>query len=426
MPSPDDPNVGLDGKDQADGPYSRREFLKLSALAALGLYSLSVPSWLYAVADLLTRQRDKTLVVLFQRGAADGLNMVVPFREADYYRFRPSIAIKAPGEPNGSLDLDGNFGLHPALAPLMPLWKSGQMALIHAAGSPDPTRSHFEAQDNMETGTPGIKTTPDGWLNRALGHLSVKNKNPLTALAVSPRLPRALRGNFPVTTLNSLDSYRFFGGAGPEASFEMMYEKSVDLLLSGTGQATADSVNMVQDIMKSQPENLSAGYGKDHASKSLSQLARVIKAKKGLRAGFLDIGGWDHHANEGSTDGQLNSHLSDLGTGIAAFFRDLGDQAGDVVLVTMTEFGRTIQENGDRGTDHGHGSVMTVIGGEVKGGKVYGRWPGLQKEALFEGRDLEVTTDFRQVLTELLDSHLGLKDPDIFPGFQRGDYFGLV
>jgi uncharacterized protein (DUF1501 family) len=417
MESPEDPQVG---------PYTRREFLKLSGLAALGLFSLGVPSWIYAAAELLTKRKDKTLVVLFQRGAADGLNMVVPYREADYYRMRPTIALKGPGQEGGVLDLDGTFGLHPALAPLMPMWKSGNLALIHAAGSPDPTRSHFEAQDNMETGTPGFKATQDGWLNRALQQVSKKNRNPLTALAVSPRLPRALRGDFPVTTMNNMESYRFLGGAGPEASFEMMYEKSVDLLLSGTGQATADSVNLLQDVLKSQPENLSAGYGKDRASKSLSQLARVIKAKKGLRAGFLDIGGWDHHLNEGSTDGQLNSHLKDLGEGLAAFYRDLGDMAGDVVVVTMTEFGRTVQENGDRGTDHGHGSVMTVLGGEVKGGKVYGRFPGLQKEALFEGRDLEVTTDFRQVLSELLELHLGLKDPTIFPNFKPGSYFGLV
>jgi uncharacterized protein (DUF1501 family) len=408
------------------GPYTRREFLKLMGLAGLGLWSLSVPSWIYAAADALLRRKGKTLVVLFQRGAADGLNMVVPFREREYYRLRPSIAIKAPGQEGGALDLDGRFGLHPALGALMPLWKSGQLGLVHAAGSPDPSRSHFEAQDNMDSGTPGIKTTPDGWLNRALQELPAKSRNPLSALALSPRLPRALRGDFPVTSMASMEGYRFLGGPGPQDSFEMMYEKSVDLLLSGTGQATSDSVNLLQDVLKSQPENALAGYGKTRTSKGLSQLARVIKAKKGLRAGFLDVGGWDHHANEGSVDGQLNGRLGDMGEAIAAFYRDLGDQAGEVVLVTMTEFGRTVQENGDRGTDHGHGSVMMVLGGELKGGRVYGEWPGMEPERLFEGRDLAVTTDFRQVLTELLDRHLGIGDPGIFPGFQAGPYLGLA
>lgn len=427
MPEDLDPRVDAKGQEVPDGPYTRREFLKLSGLAALGLYSLSIPSWLYAAADLLSGStKGKTLVVLFQRGAADGLNTVIPYREPNYYRLRPTIGIKAPGQEHGALDLDGQFGLHPALADLMPLWKSGNLAFVHAAGSHDPTRSHFEAQDNMESGTPGKKDTPDGWLNRALGHLSQKNRDPLSGLAVSPRLPRTMRGNFPVTTFGDMQGYRFIGGASPEASFEAMYSKSVDLLLSGAAQDTADSVNLIQDIIKQQPENALAGYGKDKVSRSLSQLARVIKAKRGLQAGFVDIGGWDHHANEGSVDGQMNQHLGELGKGLAAFYRDLGDQAGDVVLVSMTEFGRTVQENGDRGTDHGHGSVMTILGGNIKGGHVYGKWPGMSNEALFEGRDLEVTTDFRQVLTELLDSHIGLRGTDIFPGFTPGPYLGLV
>ncbi len=408
-----------------DPSEERREFLKLCGLAAMGLVSTAVPSWLFAVADLVSKRRDKTVIVLFQRGAADGLNMVVPFRDKDYYTLRPSIAIKQPGQAHGALDLDGQFGLHPALAPLLPLFRSKQMAIIHAAGSHDPTRSHFEAQDNMETGTPGVKITADGWLNRALSAQPFKNRDPLSALALSQRLPRALRGKYPVATMNSMEAYRFLGGSGPQDKFEKMYGESADKLLAGSAQAASRSVDALRDVLKEQPENALAGYDKSRASRGLSQLARVIKARRGLRAGFIDLGGWDHHANEGAHDGQLNARLGEMGAGIAAFYRDLGDQAGDVVLLTMTEFGRTAQENGDRGTDHGHGSVMTVIGGDVRGGKVYGRWPGLSKEALFEGRDLAVTTDFRQVLSEVLSHQLGLKDPTIFPGFKAGTPLGL-
>jgi uncharacterized protein (DUF1501 family) len=225
--------------------------------------------------------------------------------------------------------------------------------------------------------------------------------------------------------MNNMDAYRFMGGDGPQDKFEKMYGESADKLLASSARAAASSVDELRDVLKRQPENSLAGYDKSRASRGLSQLARVIKARGGLRAGFLDLGGWDHHADEGGVDGQLNARLAELGTAIASFYRDLGDQAGDVVLVTMTEFGRTAQENGDRGTDHGHGSVMTVTGGEVKGGRVYGPWPGLEKEALFEGRDLAVSTDFRQVLSEVLARQLGSDGSSVFPGFKPGTPLGL-
>jgi uncharacterized protein (DUF1501 family) len=402
---------------------SRRDFIKVSGVLATSVAFHAMPKWVFAAASSPSLS-GKTLVVLFQRGAADGLNIVVPFKDPIYRNSRPTIGLGEPGQDKGVLDLDGQFGLHPALEPLMPLWKSGNFALIQAAGSPDGTRSHFDAQDNMETGTPGIKVTADGWLNRALQTLPKLPKNSLAAVAVSPRLPRILRGDYPVTTFSNLQNYKFYGGADEEASFDAMYEQSIDSLLSGAGKETRLSVDILQKVLVEGPQQAEdAGYPKSKESQSFFQLARVIKAKIGLKVGFVDIGGWDDHVQE---ENRLQKGLTDLGGAMAAFYKDLGDQAGDVLLVSMTEFGRTIQENGNRGTDHGHASVMMLMGGGVKGGKVYGRWPGLQPENLFEGRDLQVTTDFRQVLTETLNNHLGIADVSgIFPGFQPGIQLGF-
>ena len=229
--------------------------------------------------------------------------------------------------------------------------------------------------------------------------------------------PRILRGDFPVTTFTNLQNYKFYGGSDEEASFDAMYEQSIDSLLSGAGKETGQSVDALQKVLAEGPQNADeVGYPKSKESQSFFQLARIIKAKMGLKVGFVDIGGWDDHIQE---ENRLQKGLTDLGGAIAAFYKDLGDQAGNVLLVSMTEFGRTLQENGNRGTDHGHASVMMLLGGGVKGGKVYGRWPGLEPENLFEGRDLQVTTDFRQVLSEALSNHLGIADVSgIFPGFQ--------
>jgi uncharacterized protein (DUF1501 family) len=401
---------------------SRRDFLKVSGTAAAGLAFFYVPAWVQAVAAL-AKSTDKTLVILFQRGAADGLNIVVPFKDAIYQKSRPTIGLKEPGQDKGVLDLDGNFGLHPALAPLMPLWQAGAFAVVQAAGSPEGTRSHFDAQDNMETGTPGVKATPDGWLNRALTTLPGKKKT-LEAVAVSPRLPRILRGDFPVTTFNNLQGYKFYGGQDEETSFEQMYETSIDRLLSGAGKETTDSVDVLQKILAEGPQHPEdAGYPKGKEGRDFFQLARILKAKMGLKVGFIDIGGWDDHVQE---ENRLQMGLTDLGGAIAAFYQDLGSQGQDVLLVSMTEFGRTLQENGNLGTDHGHASVMMLFGGGIQGGKVYGKWPGLEPENLFEGRDLQVTTDFRQVLCDAMGNHLGIQDTStIFPGFQPGAPVGF-
>jgi uncharacterized protein (DUF1501 family) len=402
---------------------TRRIFLRNGALAVVGTTAL--PSFLTRAAFGAVDPgiRAKRLVVIFQRGAADGLNIVVPHGESSYYAMRPTINI-----PRKSvLDLDGFFGLHPAMASFEPLWKQKHLAIVHAAGSPDPTRSHFDAQDFMESGTPGIKVTDDGWLNRALRELPSDrstDKSAFRAIALGPSLPRILSGKEPAVAVNNLSDFSVGGkGAGATANastFEAMYDHSVDTVLHGTGQETFDAVKTLKaaDPAHYTP-SANANYPKGRFGDSLKQLAQLIKANLGVQVAFADIGGWDHHVNEGSTQGQIANVLGDFSQSIAAFWTDLGDLGEDTVVVTMSEFGRTARENGNRGTDHGHANVMFVLGGPVKGGKVYGRWPGLDQSQLYEGRDLAVTTDFRMVLGEVVSRYLGNKDlQTVFPGFE--------
>jgi len=373
---------------------TRRIFLRNSALAVAG--TAAIPSFLTRAAygALESGNRAKRLVVIFQRGAADGLNIVVPHGEQAYYSMRPSINIP----PSSVLDLDGFFGLHPALSPLQPIWNQRHLAIVHAAGSPDPTRSHFDAQDFMESGTPGVKATDDGWLNRALHALPDSAvKSAFRAIALGPSLPRILSGPEPTIAVNNIND---FGVGGRNASPVAKYVPT-----SG------------------------ANYPRGRFGDSLKQLAQLIKANLGVQIAFADIGGWDHHVNEGSTQGQLANVLREFSQSIAAFWTDLGDLAEDTVVVTMSEFGRTARENGNRGTDHGHANVMFVIGGPVRGGKVYGRWPGLDQSQLYEGRDLAITTDFRRVLGEAVFTHLGNKALDsVFPGFdnQPGRFLKII
>ena len=408
---------------------SRRDFLKLTTTATAGLALGCMPGWLRAAAALgSSSTRGKTLVVLFQRGAADGLNIVVPFSDPLYRKARPTIALGEPGADKGVLDLDGRFGLHPALSPLMPLWKSRQMAVIHSAGSPDASRSHFDAQDNMETGTPGVGTTPDGWLNRALQTYQEKTPGPLSAVALTTRLPRILRGDFPVAAMGSAESYDFNLGSGAAGAIESLYAGSPDSLLAASGKQMVESVKQAESLMKNAPSpSPLADYSPSDLGRRFSDMAKLIKARAGLKVGFLDVGGWDNHYEEGSLNGYLGYALRDLGRNLGAFFTDLGDHARDVVLVSMTEFGRTLNENGAHGTDHGHGSVMFLIGGPIRGRKIYGSWPGLEPENLFEGRDLQVTTDFRQVYGEVLGKHLGVEDETmVFPGFAPRPHLGIL
>src|SRR5450631_1412411 len=402
---------------------TRRIFLRNSALAVVG--TAAVPSFLTRAAFGAVENggRTKRLVVIFQRGAADGLNIVVPYAEPQYYAMRPSINI-----PRKSvIDLNGFFGLHPSLSAFQPLWQQGHLAIVHAAGSPDTTRSHFDAQDFMETGTPGVKITENGWLNRSLHSMPATAQNsPFRAIAMGPSLPRILSGSEPAVAMNNIGDFGVGGrnpGAVPIANtFEAMYNQSVDSVLHGSGQETFDAVRMLKsaDPSKYKPA-AGADYPRGRFGDSLRQLAQLIKANVGVQVAFADIGGWDHHVNEGSTQGQLANVLQDFSQSLAAFWTDLGDLGEDTVVVSMSEFGRTARENGNRGTDHGHANVMFVLGGPVKGGKVYGRWPGLDQSQLYEGRDLAVTTDFRMVLGEVVSRYLGNKDlKTVFPGFENG------
>lgn len=399
---------------------TRRVFLRNSTLAVVG--TAVVPSFLTraAVGAVEPGAPNKRLVVIFQRGAADGLNIVVPYGERNYYAMRPSINIPR----KDVVDLDGFFGLHPSMSSFKPLWEQGHLAIVHAAGSPDPTRSHFDAQDFMESGTPGVKATEDGWLNRTLHSLpESSDKSAFRAIAMGPSLPRILSGGEPAVAINNINDFGV-GGRNPNSpianTFEAMYSQSVDTVLHGTGQETFEAVKMLKsaDPGKYSPAR-GANYPRGRFGDSLRQLAQLIKANLGVQIAFADIGGWDHHVNEGSTQGQLANALGDFSQSLSAFWIDLGDLAEDTVVVTMSEFGRTARENGNRGTDHGHANVMFVMGGPIKGGKVYGRWPGLDQSQLYEGRDLAVTTDFRNVLSEGIAGHLGNADlSGVFPGFE--------
>ena len=401
---------------------SRRVFVKSGGVAMIGMST--IPAFLQRAVAATPMPNKKKLIVLFQRGAADGLNIVVPFAEPNYYRIRPSIAIPQPrqGGEGVAVDLDGFFGLHPSLAPLGPLFHNGQLAIVHAAGSPDPSRSHFDAQDFMESGTPGVKATEDGWLNRTVQAPSEENASPFRAVAMGPNLPLTLRGAAPAIALADVKQFRVLSqSTAVQGGFEALYAQTVDKVLRGTGTETFEAIEMLRkaDPSRFQPEN-GANYPNGRVGQTLQQVAQLIKSDIGMEVSFVDTGGWDNHVNEGGAQGQMSNLLRDMGQALAAFHQDLGDRMEDIVVVTMSEFGRTAHENGNRGTDHGHANVMFVMGGPVKGGKVYGKWPGLAPEQLNEGRDLKLTTDFRSVLGEVIGGHLGSKNlRAVFPGFEN-------
>ena len=416
----------------------RRAFVKSGALALVTM-GLS-PTFLRRTAfgmELFNAPKGKVLICLFQRGAADALNIVVPHGERAYYAMRPSIAIPQPSRNaiGGAIDLDGFFGLHPALAPLKPLYDRKLLAAVHAVGSPSTTRSHFDAQDYMETGTPDNKGTADGWLNR---YLAVKGtcdecnlaKTPFRAVSMTPQTPRILEGTSATVAMNSLDEFSVRATGSSAERLEALYRTGSADLVHGTGAEMFDAVKMLRaaNPQKYLPQN-GADYPRSQFGLRLLQIAQLIKANVGLEIAFADVGGWDTHVNQGSSTGQLAQRLDDFSRSIAALVTDLGDKMDDVVILTMSEFGRMARENGNRGTDHGHAGALFVIGGHVKGGKVHGRWPGLEQEQLFEGRDLALTTDFRSVFAEVVSDHLGARALDrIFPGFAAAprDFLGLV
>jgi len=407
---------------------NRRFFLRNGALAIAG--TAAIPSFLVrSVLAEAASAPNRRLVVIFQRGAADGLNVVVPYREKNYYDMRPGIAIPQ----NQVLDLDGFFGLHPSLAPFKPIYDQGHLAIVHAAGSPDMSRSHFDAQDFMESGTPGVKSTEDGWLNRALQEEDLRLRRQHTAfraLALGSQVPRTLAGKVPAIALASVNSFSV-GGRGPTPSpaanaFQAMYGDTGDQIFHATGDETFEAVKMLRDANPAQYKP-AAGieYPNNEFGNNMKQIAQLLKSNLGVEAAFTDVGGWDTHQNQGGVNGQLSDRLREFSSAIAAFWHDMGDDAENITLVTMSEFGRTARQNGTGGTDHGHANAMFVLGGSVKGGKVYGRWPGLSNEQLNEGRDLAVTTDFRQVLGEAVAKSIGARNLEmVFPGAQlRPDRF---
>jgi uncharacterized protein (DUF1501 family) len=348
--------------------------------------------------------------------------MVVPHGEHTYYDLRPSIAIPRPqpGNQEAAIDLDGFFGLHPSLSPLKSFWDSNRLAIVHASGSPDNTRSHFDAQDYMESATPGVKSTRDGWLNRYLQSKDDPQRSLFRAVSLTQQMPRVLQGRAPALAMSNLAEFAIRAGrssANVQGGFEAMYEGAVDSL-GGTGRETFEAVNYLKRANPAQylPEN-GAQYPRTPFGNSLLQISQLIKAGTGLEIAFTDVGGWDTHVNQGNARGQLSNLLQQFGAGIAALATDLGQRMDDVVILTMSEFGRTVRENGNRGTDHGHANAMFVIGNRVRGGKVYGRWPGLKNDQLYEGRDLALTTDFRDVFAEIAVKHLSTSDlKTVFPG----------
>lgn len=401
----------------------RRNFLHMMAATGL-LIPVGSSAWA-AAGDAQTANKRKLIVVML-RGAVDGLNVVAPYGDPEYARLRPTIGLAAPGQENGALDLDGYFGLHPALAPLQTLWDEKKLAFVHASGSPDPTRSHFDAQDYMESGTPGKKSTQDGWLNRMLTILPGP-VSPTRAISIGPLMPRILTGRASATNLPA-------GDAGGKANlldkpqvgnaFDQLYQNNEKF-----GRTYQDAKDAHKEVMSASLENemqmanngapLPNGFPKDAA-----RLAKLMRSDINIQLAFVALGGWDTHANQGSGTGQLANRLAPLGQGLATLAQQLGPVFQDTSIVVMSEFGRTARQNGNGGTDHGHGNVMWLLGGDIAGGKVYGDWQGLSGGGLHEGRDLPVTTDFRAVLAQIAERHLYLNDKQLGQLFPTGPSFG--
>jgi uncharacterized protein (DUF1501 family) len=406
----------------------RRVFVKDGALALVTL-GLS-PSFLRRVtfaSEVQNARKGKVLICLFQRGAADGINMVVPHGEAAYYSARPNIAIPRPrsGSTDSAIDLDGFFGLHPALEPFAKLYRDGLLAPIHAVGSPSATRSHFDAQDYMESGTPDRKSTQDGWLNRYLAvqgtcqECATTEKSAFRAVAMTPQTPRILEGPAAAVAMNSLGEFTVRGAGTSADRLEALYRTGEADLVHGAGREMFEAVRLLQSAnpQRYQPEH-GADYPRSQFGQRLREIAQLIKSGVGIEVAFADVGGWDTHVNQGASTGQLAARLTDFSRSIGALVTDLGDRMDDIVILSMSEFGRMVRQNGNGGTDHGHAGAMFVIGGGVKGGKVHGTWPGLEREQLYEGRDLALTTDFRAVFADVLSRHLGAANlSPVFPGY---------
>ena len=416
---------------------ARRAFLKKGgvALVAFGTGMAASPAFLRraVLAGDAAKSAKKILVCVFQRGAADGLSMVAPFGDKFYHQHRKEIALAAPARSAGAgglIDLDGFFGLHPALDAFAPLYKSGELAIVHSCGSPNSSRSHFDMQDFMESGVAGDKGVHTGWINRMLQQREAEraaaaNASPFRAVAMTSVVPRSLQGDVDALAVHDLGTFGIGGqrGGGQQVAsgFEGMYEAAVGDVLHGTGKESFEAISMLK---KAEPTKYKPAAGADYPNgpfgRAMTQVAQLIKADVGLEVAFVEMDGWDTHANQGAATGQLAGRLKDFSRGVAALRRDLGDRMADVLVLTMTEFGRAARQNGNRGTDHGHASCFFALGGGVSGGKVLGKWPGLAPEYLFEDRDLAVTTDFRDVFAEIATKHFGLAPAGlakVFPNY---------
>lgn len=410
-------------------PLTRRSFVR-----SIGLGSLTLPAWFPRVAFSAapSAQRD-ILVCIFLRGGADGLNVVVPVGDDDYYRNRPLLAIRPPGSGGReAIDLDGFFGLHPSLAPLKELYDDGVLAAVQATGSPDTTHSHFDAMDFMERGTPGSKAIPTGWIGRHLASLDTGNDSPFRAVGVGSLLPASLRGPVPVTALRSIAGFHLESRSGRETE-TARFEDRLSSLYAGNAwldlqaQQTLEAVaTLAAADPGSQGAANGAVYPDSEFGRALRQTAQLIKADLGLEVACVDMGGWDTHAQQGRATGMMADLLAELAAGLSAFYTDLSGRMGRITVVTMSEFGRRLRENASGGTDHGHGNFMFLLGGGVRGGRVYGNWPGLAAGQLVGPGDLVITTDYRTVLAEIIERRLGNpRLADVFPGFTSPGDLGL-
>jgi uncharacterized protein (DUF1501 family) len=408
---------------------SRRDFMKSALNLPAWVMSPSHPAnYLPRFTILAPKGIEPTtniFVCIFLRGGLDGLNAVIPHADKDYYRLRPTLAIAEPSSGNDKtgIDLDGFFGLHPAMRPLKDIWDEKGLAVVHAAGSPDPTHSHFDAMDYMERGTPGEKQIPTGWLARHLQIAANKNGSPFRAVGFGSLLPFSLRGPVPAIALQSITDFHLGGdNRGSEIdqfqnAISEMY--AADSTLGGRAEFTLEAVRMLEKVVSGQSQSSNRSpYPNSPFGRSMRQIAQLIKAEIGLEVVTVDLGGWDTHVNQGKLDGEMPAALSDLSTSLASFYHDLGDTMKRVTVVAMSEFGRRASENGGGGTDHGHGNMMLAMGRSINGGKVYGQWPGLSADTLLDHRDLAITTDFRSVLGELVSKHLMNPDMEkVFPNF---------
>ncbi len=406
---------------------NRRQFLQASsAVGVVGASKSLFPKWMPRLAfrDQTQAAPGDVLICIFLRGGIDGLSAVVPFGDGrNYYDARPTLAVPEPGSGVGAaVDLDGHFGLHPAMAALKEVYDEGDLAIVHATGSIDPSRSHFDAMRFMEYGTPGEKLIGTGWIGRHLQSAAWQNESPFRAIGMGAMVPESLRGPISPLSIQSIADFHF---KGREDELRRMQQSLASLY---TVQAPADQLSRqaglvfetIDTLQAIRPESYipsnGAVYANDEFGLGLQQVAQLIKADVGLEVACIDLGGWDTHENQGTLNGTFNAMLSNLADGLAALYADLGEKMNRVSVVTMSEFGRRIAENGSQGTDHGHGNFMFLMGGGVNGGQVFSRWPSLAPEALDDG-DLAITTDYRDVLAEVVDGRLGNSALDeIFPG----------